>query len=525
MASRLALALALALMLALVAAPAVAAGSDADRARAGLDRAVATGRVAELDATGYRRTLRDAASLLRRLPAAQRAALAATLAEVARHRLRYDDARARTLFATLAFATRLARAGRLPSRGHTVRDAGGLVYRSYGPGGLRFHPLASFGKLNAAITAGRRREAYALAYALLGRARLDRGALVWESYGRVAGVRGPWTSGLTLAVAAQAFARLGLRNEARLAYRAIPDRLLLRLPEGPWIRLYSHGRDIVLNAQLQAAVSLEAYGRRLRSARATTLAARLRRAAATLFPRFDTGAWSRYDLGGGAAELGYHRDVTSRLWRLGRVTGTTAWDDRALRFRRYWRVGPHVTPGIPSPEVYPVPLDGYRDAARIRFAISKPATVTLRIAGDARTADLAAGAAELWWSPGARRPGRYRVELTAVDRAGNHATVELPPVRVRRDTIPPILDASARRTTVSWAARDAATPWLRLALELRRGGTLRVVPLGRRPLRGSVLLPGPLGPTWHATLVARDAAGNATRVTLGIVGGLARLPR
>ncbi len=389
--------LALALVLALVAVPTAAAAGDADRARVGLDRAVATGRVAELDATGYRRTLRDAASLLRRLPAPRRSALAATLAEVARYRYRYDDARARTLFGTLEVATRLTRAGRLPSRGTTIRDAGGLVYRSYGSGGLRFHPLASFGKLNAAITSGRRREAYALAYALLGRARLDRGALVWESYGRVAGVRGPWTSGLTQAVAAQAFARMGLRKEARLAYRAIPARLLLRLPQGPWIRLYSHGRDIVLNAQLQAAVSLGAYGRELGDPRATTLAARMRRAAAALFPHFDTGAWSRYDLGGGDAGIGYHRYVTSLLWRLGRATGDPAWDERALRFRRYWRVGPEVAPGLPSPDVYPVPADGFRDTARIRFAVSKAVTVTLRIAGDARSVTVAAGKHELHW--------------------------------------------------------------------------------------------------------------------------------
>ena len=516
--------LALATVLALVAVPAAAAG-DADRARVGLDRAVSAARVPELDAAVHRRTLQEASSLLPRLPAARRAALAATLAEVARHRFRYDDARARTLFATLDLATRLARADRLPSPGSTVRDAGGLVYRGYGAGGLRFHPLGSFGELNAAITAGRRREAFGLGFALLGRARVDRGALVWESYGRVAGGRGPWTSGLTQAVAAQALARLGLKKEARLAYRAIPGRLLLRLPQGPWIRLYSHGRDVVLNAQLQAAVSLESYGHEVGDARATTLAARLRRAAVALFPRFDTGAWSRYDLGGGEAALGYHRYVTSLLWRLGRATGDSAWGERALRFRRYWRVGPDVTPGAPAPDVYPVPGDGFRDAARIRFAVSKPATVTLRAAGDVQTAVLAAGEAELRWSPGTRGPGRYRVELTAVDRAGNRTTVELPPVHVRRDTIPPVVRANAGRTRVSWHARDAATPWLRLAVELRRGGALRVVPLGRRPLRGSDVLPGPLGPTWHATLVARDSAGNVTRATLGLVGGLDRLAR
>jgi len=34
------------------------------------------------------------------------------------------------------------------------RDADGVVYRRFGAHGLRFHPLASFGKLNAALTAG-----------------------------------------------------------------------------------------------------------------------------------------------------------------------------------------------------------------------------------------------------------------------------------------------------------------------------------------------------------------------------------
>ena len=66
-------------------------------------------------------------------------------------------------------------------------------------------------------------------------------------------------------------------REARAAYRVIPGRLLTSVAAGPWIRLYSFQSLRVLNAQLQAVLSLQSYAtsrggsgrRRARSADAT----------------------------------------------------------------------------------------------------------------------------------------------------------------------------------------------------------------------------------------------------------------
>src|SRR5205085_2645062 len=92
----------------------------------------------------------------------------------------------------------------------------------------------------------------------------------------------------------------GIRSpsSARLA-----GRLVLHLSAGPWIRLYSFDREVVLNAQLQAVLSLEDYAQLEDDAPAQALATALNASAQALLPRFDTGAWSLYSLGGPEAPL------------------------------------------------------------------------------------------------------------------------------------------------------------------------------------------------------------------------------
>lgn len=462
-------------------APALASGGlDASRLRAALERAQ------------------------------QRPSLARLVADVRSSRL--DATRRLTFMLTLELNLRE------PAGRAEVRDSDGLVYRSVPGRGYRFHPLASFGKLNAAVSRGRTAEAHTLAWALLARGRRRGGALVWEYDFPSSGGRAPWTSGLAQAVAAQALARAGFVAEARRAYRAIPASLLLRLPQGPWIRLSSLTRDAVLNAQLQAALSIGAYARTARDRAAARLATRMRTAAGVLLPRFDTGSWSTYALGGAAAPVGYHSYVSSLLWKLG-------WDKPALRFRKYWRLPPRIRAGTGAGAVFPLPRDGFRDAARVSFWLSKEAAVTLRVAGQRRDAVGVRGWNELRWEPGRRAPGSYPVRIVAVDRAGNSSERRLPPVIVRRDTEPPRLSAEVRASRLVWQGADASTPWLSLQLELARGGGRTRLALGRRKLSGAERLTIPLERTWHATLVAADSAGNSTRFVLGRIGGLGRLPR
>jgi hypothetical protein len=480
---------------------------DATRSRRGLDAAVSAHRLAPLDALVYRRDLQAATTALTLRPSGE---LASALDDAAELSAAYDGPRALALFSTLRVNARM-RGG---SGSRDVRDADGIVYRWFPGRGFRFHPLASFAALNADAAAGRYRQAVRLAYALIARARPAGGGLVWESYFPWPGGRPPWTSGLTQAVAAQAFARAGFRGEARLAYLGLARGLLRSTSGGPWVKLYSSWDAAVLNAQLQAALSLQEYGRRTGDAAATRLAARLRRSAATLLPRFDTSFWTRYALDGQEAPLSYHRYVVELLWKLSRRTHERSWSRWAARFRAYWRKPPELRPLRSERAVYPVPADGFRDRARIRFWLSKPAKVTVRVGGSVRALFLQPGRRQLWWSPGRRAAGGYPVRLSAVDRVGNRGARSLSPVVVRRDRSTPGVRASAAGGRLRWHAHDDATPWLSLHVVLFRGAERRRIDLGRRPLRGSARLPFP-GRGWHAILVASDSSGNGRLLSLG----------
>jgi len=473
----------------------------------GLGRAVSAHQLSRLEADGYRADLARATVVL---ATSQRPELAAALHDTAELATTYDGPRAVALFSTLRVNTNLWAA----PGGADVHDADGLVYRWFAGGGFRFHPLASFAALNQQAAAGRYRRAVRLAYALLARARPRGGGLVWESYFPWAGGRAPWTSGMTQAVAAQALARVGFRRDAHLAYRGLSAGLLASTEAGPWVRLYSFWDAAVLNAHLQAALSLREYARRTGDGEAAALAFGLRRSASRLMPRFDTGFWTRYSLHGQEAPLSYHRYVVELLWKLGRRTDERRWGQWAARFRDYWRKPPELRARGRRTAAYPVPADGFRDRAVIRFWLSKPARVTLRVGGTLRTAFLQPGRRAFFWSPGRRSARAYPVRLSAVDRVGNRGQHWLPPVQVRRDTVAPTIRATAARGRLRWRAHDDATPWLRLRAVLYRGQERRRLELGRRPLSGSVRLPV-RGPGWRTIVLAADSSGNGRLLSLG----------
>ena len=511
--------LAVAALVALLApaAPAHGSTSDGELARRGLARAVSAGVLAPLDAEGYRRSVAQAEAALEWLPASRAQNLRAVLGDVAAQWRRYDYPPALALFSMLDVNTRHLSRSAMPPAGHDVVDVDGVVYRSFPGRGLQFHPLGSFGKLNAAVSARRSAEALRLAYALASRAVPSRAGLVWEYYFRFAGGSAPWTSGMAQAVAAQALARSGLVEEARAAYEAIPDRLVLPLEAGPWIRLYSFSGIAVLNAQLQAAISLRQYSELADDPDAATLAADLLSTADALFPRFDTGCWSLYALDGAGALLGYHRYVVSLLAKLAAATDNRIWAERARRLRSYDRDPLVVRPAGPLPVLYPIPADGFRDAATIAFTVSKCATVTLRLADFSRTLSLRPGRHAVVWRPGFRRPGAYRGRLVASGVLGKTARAPLPPVVVSRDRKAPVVAVRLEGERIEWRAADEGTPWLRFRLLLERTGSGSVVPLGRQPLSGSARLAVACGP-WQVALLASDSSGNAVRVPLGLLG-------
>ena len=227
-------------------------------------------------------------------------------------------------------------------------------------------------------------------------------------------------------------------------------------------------------------------------------------------------AASRKPSRGSEAPLGYHQYVTSLLWKLARTTGNERWAAQAAEFRGDWRRPPAVRGLAARAPALPLPRDGFRDSATIRFWLSKPASVELTIAGERHTRQLGPGLRTVLWDPGERRSGRYAVGLAAVDRVGNRTEARLDPVVVARDTTPPTLRAAVGDERLFWRARDRETPWLTLEIELRRGGATWVMRLPRRRLSGSHRLA--LRRPWHATVSGRDSSGNTTRIALGRVG-------
>jgi hypothetical protein len=398
-----------------------------------------------------------------------------------------------------------------PGASADVLAADGAVYRS-GVTGRYFHPLASFATLNRAVSAGERRRAARLADALIARGhRSGRFGLVWRY--DVPGGRSGWTSGMAQAVAAQALARAGRKRAAKRAFLAIPNGLLAHTSRGPWIRLYNYSSELVLNAQLQAALSIGEYARLTGDVRARRLARQLRGTTRALLPRFDTGSWSRYSFNGHGATVAYHSYVTQLLWKLSARQGGGIWRVYANRFSAYRNVPPVMRPGRRPTEVLPAP-DGFRDFAEIGFWLSKPAMVTFQIAGKRTSRRFERGWRTFEWWPADVEPGRYPVWATATDHAGNSTLIGLPWVTVAEDTEPPAVRLSLDGARLEWRASDPESPWFEVTVERRVEGRILRRPLGRFERKGEAeLRDPPLLPGTTALLVA-DSSGNVSRIPL-----------
>ncbi len=494
---------------------------DAAAISRGLRAAVVAGRLSRAEAEEYRAVVRRARAAIGRLPRSRSSIIGRVLHQVRIQASAFNRARALTLFSMLEQnATYLSRRG-LPGNETDVVGKYGIVYRVGWGYGLQFHPLANVIALNAHLYADRRERAIRLASALASRAVPTSQGAVWEYYFPYAGGSPPWTSGMAQAIGAQAFARTARRltaphffETAGRAYRAIPGRLAFQVSTGPWIRLYSFSGLVVMNAQLQSALSLVDYGRITDDVEAIGLGDRLEDAARNLMPRFDTGHWTNYSPGS-EAPLKYHLYHVELAEALAGRTNADFWRSAHARFDRYSHEPPVFKSGPERATLYPWPSDGYRDSSRISLWVSKISTVSVTVGGETRRLGLSRrGWQAFTWSPGRRQAGIYRPVVTAVDLAGNRGRGELRPLRIAIDRDPPKVSVNVTGRRLTWRATDNATPWVRLTLRLERGAEARIAALGRRPLSGSLRLPIPAG-RWEGTLVVADSSRNRTRIALG----------
>lgn len=521
---RAALAVAAALVLLAPGAAHSSARSDVVLIGRGLDRAVANGSLTTDEAAEYRADLRSSYATVRNLGGGRERNLRAVLHDVALQWKAFTSQRAYALFSMLKTNASWFGNHAVPGGKKDITDVDGVVYRFFPGQGFQLHPLANAGALNAKVAAGDIDGAEQLALALAARGVPGSGALRFEYYFPFGGGRPPWTSGMAQAVMAQAFARAStLTGDTDLLAAAVPIfhavqlGLVRQLAQGPWIRLYSFDRVVVLNAQLQAILSLEDYAAETADTSATTLAASMLATAQRLLPRFDTGYWSLYSLAGGESPLEYHTYDIQLLKKLAARHPDGPWAEVAERFTAYRTQPPSFRIGPAPGTLYPRPADGFKDAAPIRFWLSKRSRVTVTAGGRATTAWISHGSHTLAWSPGSSlRPGTYEPTLSAVDLAGNKASLPLPPITIAWDTTAPAVTASAAGRRLTWRATDPGTPWLDLRVLLARSGRHVTLRLGRRGLAGSTTLRLPPG-RWSAALVAANSAGKRTRVPLGVL--------
>ena len=510
----------------LIWAPGASAHSrtSADLLLRGITHAMAMHWVKAPDAARYRRDVNRAMWDERHLPPLRARVLESQLAQLTTLWDSYTSPRALALFTQLEQNVAYFETHRIPAERVDVSDGEGVVYRWFPNKGLEFHPLASFSALANAASSHDVEKTQALAFALLDRAIPRGNRLIWEYSFTYGFGRAPWASGMAEALAAQALARAGaLLGDARLTAAAgradaAVAPLVFGTPAGPWIRLYGFDREVVLNAQLQTVISLLEYGQATGNAGASSLGQRLDATAKRVFPRFDTGDWSLYELRGGYASLSYEQYVTALLSRLAGLTKDPYWVDAALRFQDYLGA-PKVTEGTPPPTIYPKPQDGWLDVASIPITLSQRSSVTLAVGGKVFSYRLGRGTHVLTWTPPTTlAPGTYPVTLSAISYVGRRARVRLVPVVVAWDTAPPQnLQAQLSGTTLTWQADDPGTPLVHLVLQLVDPAGIaapQTLDLGDQPVAGTTQLSIPPG-TWQASLSATNSAGQTATFDLG----------
>ncbi|MBA3842099.1 MAG: hypothetical protein H0X39_05680 [Actinobacteria bacterium] len=413
-----------------------------------VQQALTAHRIDATEAAAARGEITRATHLVRTLPSGRREHVLVALSELAAFSGKLTLPRTLALVGQLKanddyFAMHYA-----PGDKTDIVDADGLVYRYFSGRCLEFHPLANFGALNARVAAQDAAGAQRLADALMARGVYQAGGgVAWEYLFSFAGGHAPWISGMAQAVAAQAFARTAALvpdegpaylRAAHAAFRTIPQHLLTSVPAGPWIKLYSFDSLVVLNAQLQAVISLQSYADAADDPEAATLAARMQSAAAATLARFDTGYWSLYSLPGERSPLDYQQFVVSLLKRLGPTDPRFA--SAATRFDAYDH----------QPPAFQLENGGL---GSLRFWLSKPASVTITsAAGPAKRISLGDG----WHTIALSEPtraGAYPVHVSSVDWAGNHASFDALPLVRAAATAP-----KAKRVRSTAAVRPAAPP-------------------------------------------------------------------
>jgi hypothetical protein len=407
----------------------------------------------EIDQATYdasRREFRKAVTAVKRLRGAKRAQMANVVSNVRQIAAGGLLSPSRLPAAMLTLRRNRqwwASGGPLLPYGRRVEFPGSrIVWQSYPGQGLQIQWLGTFGRANALFTSlDHDAELGELLDEVLPLAAERAGGIAWEYQFRFDGGRPPWTSSLSQGTAIQALSRAAVRLSDNSYFEAARSALgIFRQPPPSGVRAdtalgahylqYSFAPQLhVFNGFIQSLNGLHDFAVLANDEEGRGLFAAGLGEAASEQQAFDTGAWSMYSQHE-QSDLGYHKLLRDFLKGLcERLTDDQAralaqqppppqppadpapWCDVAERFTSYLYTKPdvlllsdHARAKVPSP---------------VKFSLSKPSTVTLRIArGDRlvfnRSVRFGAGLHAFTWRP-RNGAGSYRVRLAAIDLAGN----------------------------------------------------------------------------------------------------------
>jgi hypothetical protein len=423
-------------------APARARTAARTTVRQAIAEAFETGEITEDERDEWRAAYTDALRTRARLTGARRVQLDSvieTLEDIAGAD-QLTGSRMPALFLQLARNTEFWPNRPYPSTANRVRFEGSEVTFQHYPGfGLQIQPLANFGTANALWRDGKVNRLRTLLDELVEIASRRGRFTTWEYWFRFGGGTPPWTSAMSQGTAIQALSRASELLEepsylaiARSGIRAFSTRypVGVRAPGrdgGNHYLIYSFSPGLrVLNAFTQTLNGLYDYGAISGHARALELFERGERSLRAELLDYDTGAWTRYSLGGAEATLEYHQLASDFIANLCDRIGTPFWCDAAVRLEGYVTESPRL-------ELVTARLVE-EDRQFVRFTLSKRSTVRITISRSGRVvysaaADTPFGTRSFAWTP--RRAGDYVVTLSAASFGGTQGstsgTIEVRP--------------------------------------------------------------------------------------------------
>jgi hypothetical protein len=315
-----------------------------------------------------------------------------------------------------------------------------LVWEYYPGQGVEIQWLASFGKANGYFLAKETTALKELLNEAIPLATQRAGGIAWEYMFQFDGGIPPWTSGLSQGTALQVLARAWSRTHETqyltAAQQALgifktgpPSGVRVATPTGSHYLEYTYAAsERILNGFIQSLVGLYEYTKLTGDPQGQQLFEAGDAQARAEVPRYDTGAWSKYDQSS-ESDLNYHELLAEFLEHLcektskgepltpttGQIAGDQIYCTTAKAFREDEKTPPTIallTQNLRTGE-----------RAGVQLKLSKISTVGMSIKLGTKTVWTNTVTVEggrprlLWVTPS--KPGLYSVALRAKDLAGN----------------------------------------------------------------------------------------------------------